>query len=221
MDDDARRARIRQFADAISTADMDVFDAMYHDDVVIEWPQSGEVIHGKKNIRELRLAHPTPPAATLRRVVGSGDLWAMEMVFDYGGDRFHVIPSVPRGAGGKRDVLLRGPIPGARLAGQVGRASAKLRVELTPAHHRNQVEISANNVGGVPGDGVWLWIGLNRNGSGGYTGADCIHTGPAGLNGAGHERGDVTWTDSGGKLTTPALAGVPPAGPRARPGARS
>ena len=57
-----------------------------------------------------------------------------------------------------------------------------------------QVEISANNVGGVPGDGVWLWIELNRNGSGDYTGADCIHTGPAGLNGAGHERGDVTWT---------------------------
>src|SRR6266566_6310892 len=76
-----------------------------------------------------------------------------------------------------------------------------------------QVEISANNVGGVHGDGVWLWIELNRNGSGDYTGADCIHTGPAGLNGAGHERGDVTWTDSGGKLTTPALAGVPPAGP--------
>jgi hypothetical protein len=66
---------------------------------------------------------------------------------------------------------------------------------------RYQVEISANNVGGVPGDGVWLWIELNSNGTGDYTGSDCIHTGPAGLNGAAHERGDVTWTDSGGKLT--------------------
>jgi len=64
-----------------------------------------------------------------------------------------------------------------------------------------QVEISANNVGGVPGDGVWLWIELNRDGSGDYTGSDCIHTGSAGLNGAAHERGDVTWADSGGKLT--------------------
>jgi len=64
-----------------------------------------------------------------------------------------------------------------------------------------QVEISANNVGGVPGDGVWLWIELNSNGTGDYTGGDCIHTGPTGLNGAAHERGDVTWTDSGGKLT--------------------
>jgi hypothetical protein len=91
MDDDVTRARIRQFAEAINTADMEVFDAIYHNDVVIEWPQSGEVIRGKKNIRELRLAYPTPPTATLRRIAGSGDLWVMEMVFDYDGDRFHVI----------------------------------------------------------------------------------------------------------------------------------
>jgi hypothetical protein len=91
MDDEARRARIRQFVEAVNTRDMAVFDATYHDDVVIEWPQSGEAIRGKQNIRELRLAYPTPPTATPRRIVGSGDLWAMEMVFDYDGDRFHVI----------------------------------------------------------------------------------------------------------------------------------
>jgi hypothetical protein len=46
MDDDVTRARIRQFAEAINTADMEVFDAIYHNDVVIEWPQSGVVIRG-------------------------------------------------------------------------------------------------------------------------------------------------------------------------------
>jgi hypothetical protein len=91
MDDEARRAGIRQFVEAINTGDMSVFDAAYHDDVVIHWPQSGEVIRGKKNIRELRLAYPTPPKASLRRIVGSGDLWAIEADFDYDGDRFHVI----------------------------------------------------------------------------------------------------------------------------------
>src|SRR5512132_4327609 len=50
-----------------------------------------------------------------------------------------------------------------------------------------QIEISANNVGGVPGDGVWLWVALNSGGSGDYQGTDCIHTGSAGLNGAAHE----------------------------------
>ena len=57
--------------------------------MIIEWPQSGEVIRGKRHIRELRLAYPTPP--TLRRIVGHGDLWATEMLFDYAGDPFHTI----------------------------------------------------------------------------------------------------------------------------------
>jgi hypothetical protein len=69
-----------------------------------------------------------------------------------------------------------------------------------------QIEISANNAGGVPGDGVWVWIELNGNGSGDYTGSGCIHTGSAGLNGAGNERGNVTWTDCGGKLTINGVA---------------
>jgi hypothetical protein len=49
------------------------------------------VVRGKKNIRDLRLAYPIPPTATLRRIAGSGDLWVMEMVFEYNGDRFHVV----------------------------------------------------------------------------------------------------------------------------------
>jgi hypothetical protein len=64
-----------------------------------------------------------------------------------------------------------------------------------------QIEISANNVGGVPGDGVWLWIALNRDGTGDYQGTDCVHTGSAGLNGAAHESGDVQWTNAAGQLT--------------------
>ena len=68
-----------------------------------------------------------------------------------------------------------------------------------------QVEISANNVGGVPGDGAWIWIALNKDGTGDYTMADCVHTGSLlghpGLNGAAHSSGDVTWTDAGGYLT--------------------
>jgi ketosteroid isomerase-like protein len=44
MDDEARRAQIRQFVAALNTRDLEWFDALYHDDVVIHWPQSGEVI---------------------------------------------------------------------------------------------------------------------------------------------------------------------------------
>jgi SnoaL-like domain len=91
MDDASRRAAIRRFVESINTRDMEPADFLYDDDVVIEWPQSGELIRGKKNIRELRLAFPTPPTATLRRIVGSGDLWVIEMLFDYKGDRYNTI----------------------------------------------------------------------------------------------------------------------------------
>jgi ketosteroid isomerase-like protein len=91
MDDEATRASIMRLVEALNARDLEFFDALYHDDVVIEWPQSGEVIHGKQNIRELREAYPTPPTATLHRIIGSGDLWCAEMLFDYGRDRFHTI----------------------------------------------------------------------------------------------------------------------------------
>jgi hypothetical protein len=64
-----------------------------------------------------------------------------------------------------------------------------------------QIEISDNAPGGVPGNGAWLWIELNANGTGDYAGAICIHTGPAGLNSAESDTGDVTWSDTAGTLT--------------------
>lgn len=50
-----------------------------------------------------------------------------------------------------------------------------------------QIELSAN-ANGPQGGGVWLWVGLNSNGEGDYSGADCGH----GV-GATSDRGDVTW----------------------------
>jgi hypothetical protein len=93
MNDESRRAEIRRFVELIniSPRDMEPFDAFYQDDVVIDWPQSGEVIRGKQKISELRLALPTPPRVSLRRIVGSGDLWAIEMVFDYDGELFYTV----------------------------------------------------------------------------------------------------------------------------------
>jgi hypothetical protein len=56
-----------------------------------------------------------------------------------------------------------------------------------------QIELSAN-IPGTQGGGVWLWITLNRNGTGDYSGSDCGHGGA----GAASDKGDVTsWTISG------------------------
>ena len=67
MDDELRRAGIRRLVEALNARDMEPFDAIYHDDVVIEWPQSGEVIRGKHNIRELRLAASSVPVTSGRQ----------------------------------------------------------------------------------------------------------------------------------------------------------
>lgn len=60
-----------------------------------------------------------------------------------------------------------------------------------------QIELSAN-APGTQGGGVWLWITLNRNGSGDYAGSDCGHGGA----GAASDKGDITsYVDSNGWLT--------------------
>lgn len=58
-----------------------------------------------------------------------------------------------------------------------------------------QIELTAN-VGGHQGGGVWLWIELDSNGTGDYTGSDCGHG-----DGAAPDRGDVTWSSSNGTIT--------------------
>jgi len=50
------------------------------------------------------------------------------------------------------------------------------------------IELSAN-IPGVQGGGIWLWIGLDPDGQGDYSGADCGHGGL----GAAADKGDVTW----------------------------
>jgi hypothetical protein len=61
-----------------------------------------------------------------------------------------------------------------------------------------QVEISSN-LAAANGGGIWLWIELNSNGAGDYTGSDC---GRGAAERAVADLGDVTsWSVSGGVLT--------------------
>jgi hypothetical protein len=40
-------------------------------------------------MRAMQEAFPRPPSGTLRRVIGSGDIWVAEGVNDYGDDIWH------------------------------------------------------------------------------------------------------------------------------------
>src|SRR5215210_38815 len=63
-----------------------------HEDFVMEMPQSGERIRGRKKMREFQEAYPTPPTIHLRRVIVREGLWVIEGVNDYGeGQVFTVV----------------------------------------------------------------------------------------------------------------------------------
>jgi hypothetical protein len=51
----------------------------------LEYPQSGERIRGRRNIQESRTVQPNKKRFTVRRIIGSGDLWITEFVLTYDG----------------------------------------------------------------------------------------------------------------------------------------
>jgi len=58
---------------------------LYHDDVVLEFPQSGEWFKGKANQQAWRERYPAKLDFEPREIRGSGDLWIAEAVLRYDG----------------------------------------------------------------------------------------------------------------------------------------
>ena len=52
---------------------------------MLEYPQSGERIRGRRNILSSRAAQPNRKRFTVRRVVGTDDLWVTEFILAYDG----------------------------------------------------------------------------------------------------------------------------------------
>ena len=83
-DDDLRQSLERHWA-AADANDFDGEHDIYRDDATLEYPQSGERIRGRLNIRASRRAQPNAKRFTVRRIVGSGDLWVTEFILTYDG----------------------------------------------------------------------------------------------------------------------------------------
>ena len=56
---------------------------MYHDDAVLEFPQSGERFVGVENFREWRSNYPASTAYEFREIRGRGDLSIAELTISY------------------------------------------------------------------------------------------------------------------------------------------
>jgi len=60
---------------------------IYDENVICEYPQSGERIHGRRNLQALRGHHPGKPGGfDVRRIVGAGELWVTEYTINYEGE---------------------------------------------------------------------------------------------------------------------------------------
>src|SRR5262245_41038215 len=81
---DVRTALERHWA-ASDASDFDAEHEIYHEDAVLDYPQSGERIRGRHNIQESRFVQPNKKRFAVRRIIGSGDLWVTEFVLTYDG----------------------------------------------------------------------------------------------------------------------------------------
>ena len=85
MDDRTARLALERHWNASDANDFDVEHEIYREDAVLHYPQSGERIHGRRNIQESRFVQPNKKRFTVQRIMGSGDLWVTEFVLAYDG----------------------------------------------------------------------------------------------------------------------------------------
>jgi hypothetical protein len=83
MDDRARLTALQRHWDASDKNDFEVEHEIYREDAVLDYPQSGERIRGRRNIQESRFVQPNKKRFTVRRIIGSGDLWVSEFILSY------------------------------------------------------------------------------------------------------------------------------------------
>jgi hypothetical protein len=89
-DEDIRAALDRHWA-ASDANDFEIEHDIYLEDAVLEYPQSGERIRSRRNIQITRAKQPSKKRFTVRRILGSGDLWITEYVLSYDGNPSYTV----------------------------------------------------------------------------------------------------------------------------------
>ena len=83
MDDRTALAVLERHWNASDAGDFAAEHDIYCDDAMLDYPQSGERIRGRDNIRESRYVQPSKKRFTVRRIIGRGDLWVTEFTLTY------------------------------------------------------------------------------------------------------------------------------------------
>ena len=86
---------------ASAAGDADAEHAIYADDAICDYPQSGERILGRANLQALRSHHPGKPSGfEVKRILGRGNLWVTEYTIVYQGQSAFTV-SIMEFRGGK------------------------------------------------------------------------------------------------------------------------
>jgi ketosteroid isomerase-like protein len=83
--DQAIRAALDQHWAASDANDFETEHLIYHEDAVLDYPQSGERTRGRRNIQRQRASQPSEKRFSVRRIIGGGDLWVTEYILTYDG----------------------------------------------------------------------------------------------------------------------------------------
>jgi hypothetical protein len=94
------RARVQQHWEASERGDVDTEHAIYAEEAILDYPQSGERFRGRSKIQAQRGGHPAERHFTIHRILGGGDLWVSECLITYDGVPTYSI-SIMEFAGGR------------------------------------------------------------------------------------------------------------------------
>ena len=83
MDAQTVRLALERHWNASDAGDFDAEHEIYREDAVLDYPQSGERIRGRKKIQESRFRQPNKKRFAVRRIVGREDLWITEFTLSY------------------------------------------------------------------------------------------------------------------------------------------
>src|SRR6202043_543167 len=79
------RAALDQHWAASDANDFETEHLIYHEDAVLEYPQSGERTRSRRNIQGQRASQPNKKRFSIRRIIGGGDFWVTEFILTYDG----------------------------------------------------------------------------------------------------------------------------------------
>jgi len=91
MELEVNHAAVKQHWRAVGAGNLEAELKIYHKDAELEYPQSGEFITGRDNIKASLSVQPDRGRIETSRILGSDDLWVSELILVKDGQQTNVV----------------------------------------------------------------------------------------------------------------------------------